>query len=269
MVSSRNLHLKQHEFAGMISEISNNWFVCPLTNPEAETRLFLFPYAGGGPAAFGKWPAELPGNIETWIVHYPGRGSRHNELPVKQIITLTERLFQAIQPLLDKPFAFFGHSLGGLVAFGLTRNLHRQNLPQPQMLFISACGAPGIPDPHPPIHALPDAEFPQALQDLNGIPAEIFNLPELMELLLPALRADFEAIESYRYTSNELPLNCPIIALGGLYDPRVSRERLDGWTLQTNAGFKSHYFPGDHFFINTAREAVIAFIATELTLSHA
>jgi medium-chain acyl-[acyl-carrier-protein] hydrolase len=253
----------------MISDSSNNWFVCPQANPGAETRLFLFPYAGGGPAAFGKWPAALPSTIETWIAHYPGRGSRHNELPIKQISTLVERLSRAIQPLLDKPFAFFGHSLGALLAFELTRQLRQQNFPQPQILFVSACGAPGIPDPHPPIHALPDPEFLKALQDLNGIPADVMNIPELMELLLPTLRADFEAIEYYGYTLNEFSLNCPIIALGGLDDPRVSRERLEGWNQQTNASFKSRYFPGDHFFINTARESVIAAITTELISSHA
>jgi medium-chain acyl-[acyl-carrier-protein] hydrolase len=249
--------------------ISDNWFVCPGANPGAETRLFLFPSAGGGPAAFGKWPAELPGTIETRIAHYPGRGSRHNEAPIKQISVLVERLSQAIQPLLDKPFAFFGHSLGGLVAFELSRQLHLQNYLKPQILFISACGAPGMPDPHPPIHALPDPEFLQAIQDLNGIPAELTNIPELMELLLPTLRADFAAVENYNYLLNDFSLDCPIIAFGGLDDPRVSSERLEGWGSHTKVGFKLKCFPGDHFFINTARKAVIASITDELISAHA
>jgi len=251
------------------SSNSNNWFVCPQIKPEAETRLFLFPYAGGGPAAFNKWSAELPGNMETRIAHYPGRGSRHNEPPIKQISLLVERLSQAIQPLLDKPFGFFGHSLGGLVAFELARQLSQRNLPQPQNLFISACGAPHLPDPHPPIHALPDSEFLKALKELNGIPAEIANHSELMELLLPSLRADFEADENYQFTSNGYRLTCPIIAFGGLDDPRVSLERIEGWALHTNASFELQYFSGDHFFINTSRESVIASIVTEITTSHA
>jgi medium-chain acyl-[acyl-carrier-protein] hydrolase len=253
----------------VISDSSNNWFVCPQANPGAETRLFLFPYAGGGPAAFGKWPALLPNAIETRIAHYPGRGSRHNEAPIKQISALVERLSQAIQPLLDKPFAFFGHSLGGLVAFELGRQLRLQNFSRPQILFVSACGAPGIPDPHPPIHALPDQEFVRALQGLNGIPAEVMKVPQLMELLLPTLRADFAAVENYKHRPNELSLDCPIIAFGGQDDPRVSSERLEGWAAHTHAGFKSQYFPGDHFFINTARETVIASITDPLIAARA
>jgi medium-chain acyl-[acyl-carrier-protein] hydrolase len=253
----------------MISDSSNNWFVCPQANPGAETRLFLFPYAGGGPAAFGRWPAEFPSTIETRIAHYPGRGSRHNEAPIKQISALVESLFKAIHPLLDKPFAFFGHSLGGLVAFEVGRQLRLQNLPRPQILFVSACGAPDIHDPHPPIHALPEPAFLVSLQDLNGIPAEVLMVPELMELLLPTLRADFAAVETYEYIPNEYALDCPIIAFGGQDDPRVSSERLEGWAAHTNAGFKAQYFAGDHFFINTAREALIATIANELISAHA
>jgi len=237
---------------------SNNWFVCPQPNSSAEIRLFFFPYAGGGPTVFNKWPAEFPSNMEIWIAHYPGRGSRYNEPLIKELITLVEKINDAIQPLLDKPFIFFGHSMGGMIAFELIRNLRQRKLPQPNILFISACGAPQLPDPQSPIHTLPDAEFIKSLQELNGIPSEVVNHPELMELLLPTLRADFEAIESYQYISNEYPLSCPIIALGGHDDPRVSQERLEGWASHTNTNFKTIYFPGGHFFINMNKDAVIA-----------
>jgi medium-chain acyl-[acyl-carrier-protein] hydrolase len=247
----------------------NPWYVCSHINAGAETRLFLFPYAGGGPAVFSKWSTELPNHMEAWIAHYPGRGSRYHEPPIKRLPALVERLSQAIQSLLDKPFAFFGHSLGGLIAFELARQLCQQNLPQPQILFVSACSAPHLPDPHPPIHTLPDTEFLKSLEGLGGFPHELLQLPDAMELFLPILRADFEAIESYVYTSDEPPLNCPIVAFGGLDDPRVSRERIEGWALHTNSSFSSQYFPGDHFFINTAREPVIASLIVELISSHA
>lgn len=248
---------------------SNNWFVLPKTNPAAEIRLFIFPYAGGGPAAFSKWALALPENIETRIVHYPGRGSRFTETPINKLDILVESIFQAIQPLLDKPFALFGHSLGGLVAYELSHSLCRNEGPRPNILFISACGAPQLSEPYPPIHTYPDPEFVKALREFNGTPSEIVNNPELMELLLPTLRADFEAVERYHYNSRDLPLECPIVAFGGLDDPRVSRERLEGWGSHTETDFKSQYFPGDHFFINTAREAVIASITSELTAAYA
>jgi medium-chain acyl-[acyl-carrier-protein] hydrolase len=248
---------------------ANKWFVCPRANPEAETCLFLFPYAGGGPAVFNKWVSEFPSNTESWIAHYPGRGSRHHETPIKQISALAENLFHAIQPLLSKPFVFFGHSLGGLVAFELARHLRRKDLPQPQILFISGCGAPHLPDPHPPIHSLPDMEFLKSLQQLNGIPAELSHQPDVMQFLLPSLRADFEAVELYGYVSDEAPLPIPIVAFGGSHDPRLSRERIDGWAVHSDSGFQSQYFPGDHFFIHTAKGSVIAAMSAELISIHA
>jgi len=247
----------------------STWFVNWHNNPSAEARLFLFPYAGGGPAVFGKWAADLPDTFEMWTVHYPGRGSRHNEPPIKQIDSLAEQLSHAILSQLDKPFIFFGHSLGGLVAFELTRQLRQQNLPRPTILFVSACGAPHLPDPHAPIHALPEAEFLKSLEQLNGIPPEILHQPEVMQLLLPIVRADFEAIEGYVYSAEVPALDCPIVAFGGLDDPRVSRERIEGWALHTVSPFKSQYFPGDHFFLNTAREAVIASFTSELMAAYA
>ena len=251
-----------------MSTKSNPWLVCPQANPEAEIRLFFFPYAGGGPPAFSQWIKELPTHMEGMIVHYPGRGSRYQEPAIKVLSTLVEKLSQAMQTFLDKPFAFFGHSLGGQVAFELTRQLRSRDLPGPKVLFISACGAPHVLDPHPPIHQLPEAEFLEALRALNGIPSEIQGNTEIMELLLPTLRADFEAIESHEANSDVSPIDTPIIVYGGLDDPRVSLERLEGWALLTSAGFKSRYFPGDHFFINTARESITASIAAELESSY-
>jgi len=246
---------------------SIKWFVCPRSKPDAEIRFFIFPYAGGGPAAFGKWAGEFPDNIESWLIHYPGRGSRYNETLIKELAILVESIQLAIQPLLDKPFAFFGHSLGGLIAFELTRSLAQDNLPQPNVLFISACGAPHIPDPNPPIHTLPDSEFVKALQELNGTPEEVSTHPELLEILLPTLRADFEAAESYQYNPNGHLLSCPIVAFGGDNDPRVSRERMEGWASQTNSRFKSIFFPGDHFYFNSVQHEIIQLITTEMIFS--
>lgn len=242
---------------------SNLWFVCPQPNPKAHTRLFIFPYAGGGPSAFTKWCKEFPDTIEVWIVHYPGRGSRYKEAPIKELTVLVESIHQAIQVLLNKPFAFFGHSIGGLIAFELTRSLRRLNLPRPTQLFVSACAAPHIPNSNPLIHSFSDIEFLKSLKDLNGIPSEVLQHPDLMNLLLPTLRADFELLETYPFTTAP-PLNCPIVAFGGLDDPRVSRERVEGWARHTDSRFESNYFPGGHFFINTAKEAITESITKEI-----
>ena len=245
--------------------MKNRWLVCPQPNSSATARLFLFPYAGGAPSSFNKWAVDFPKTIEVSIVHYPGRGSRFNEQPIKELFVLVEEIAKAIQPELDKPFFFFGHSFGAVLAFEVARRIR----PQPQILFVSACGAPHVPNPNRPIHALSDSEFISSLQELNGLPAEAMNNAELMELLLPILRADFEAIENYQYTSNEHRLECPIVAFGGTDDSHVDRARLDAWEHQTNSNFKTKFFQGDHFFINTERRSVVDSIITEIRSSHA
>lgn len=245
--------------------MKNRWLVCPQPNSSATARLFLFPYAGGAPSSFNKWATEFPNDIEVSIVHYPGRGSRFNEPPIKELFVLVEKIANAVQPELDKPFFFFGHSFGAMLAFELARRIS----PQPQILFVSACGAPHIQNLNRPIHDLSDSEFIKSLQELNGLSTEVASNAELMELLLPVLRADFEAIEKYQYTSTEHRLECPIIAFGGSEDFHVDRARLDAWEHHTNVNFKSKIFPSDHFFINTARRLVIDSMLTEMRLHHA
>ena len=245
--------------------MKNRWLVCPQPNSSATARLFLFPYAGGAPSSFNKWASEFPSHIEVSTVHYPGRGSRYNEPPINELSILVEEIKRAIQPELDKPFFFFGHSLGAVLAFELARRIN----PQPQILFVSACGAPHVPNPNRPIHDLPDSEFIKSLQDLNGLPTEVSNNAELMELLLPTLRADFEVIENYKYIPNENQLNCPIIAFGGANDSHVDSFRLNDWAYLTNGSFKTQAFPGNHFFINTARQSVITSMKAEIDSLHA
>ena len=242
---------------GPVSVKSPAWFVCPRASTDAERRLFFFPYAGGSPAAFGKWLPALPGHIEGWAAHLPGRGSRRLETPYRSLSAVIEDLGRAIRPLLDRPYAFFGHSLGALAAFELTRQLRRYDLPQPQTLFVSGCQAPQLPRSQRAVHALPDTEFLEALKAFNGIPDEVLRQPEVIELLLPVLRADFEAFETYAY-AHEPPLDCRIAAFMGDADPRVRPENAEAWASQTNSSFKSEYFHGDHFFINANREAIIA-----------
>lgn len=154
--------------------------------------------------------------------------------------------------------------MGGLIAFELACQLRGRNLPEPRILFVSACGAPQILDPHPPIHSLPDSEFLESLKKLNGIPSEVLQHPEMIQLLTPMIRGDFEAVETYRFKHGENPLGCSIIAFGGTEDPRISHERLEGWAFQTSSRFETKYFPGDHFFVNSAKESILQYMALEI-----
>ncbi|MEM9903516.1 MAG: thioesterase II family protein [Cyanobacteria bacterium P01_D01_bin.44] len=236
---------------------SNSWVTCPRPKPQANLRLFCFPYAGGGAlSCFRDWPKQLPPTIEVCTIELPGRGMRLNEPPFTQLTLLAEGIAQSLLPYLNKPFVFFGHSMGGLTSFEVARFLRRSHSRSPIHLFVSGRRAPQIPDSAPPIHTLPDADFIEELRRLNGTPEAVLANRELMQLLLPALRADFTVLETYVYQP-ESPLNCPITAFGGLQDPDVSCEMLEAWQKQTSAAFSTRMFLGDHFFMHTAQSPLL------------
>ena len=231
---------------------ADTWFVCHRPNPQARLRLFCFPYAGGGATIFHNWPNLLPPTFEVRSVQLPGRGRRLMEKPLTLMPELVEAIAQAMLPHLDKPFAFFGHSLGAIVSFEVTRQLRRLKQPEPQHLFVSGSGAPQTSRTGRLLHKLPDSKFLKSLGELNGTPREILESNELMQLLLPTLRADFALSETYVYTS-EPPLDCPMTAFGGLQDAEVSRRGLEAWRSQTSASFSLQMFAGDHFFLHDAK----------------
>lgn len=241
----------------------NSWLVSPSPNSQASLRLFCFPYAGGGVQMFHAWPESLPPSVEVCAIQLPGRGARLREAPFTELAPLVRAVALALLPILDKPFAFFGHSLGALVSFELARELRRLHGPMPRHLFMSGRGAPHMPEPDPRIHALPEPAFLRELRRLNGTPGEVLEHKELMQLLLPSLRADFAVSETYVYSS-EPPLDCPVSAFGGLQDPGVSHDRLNEWRAQTCACFSLHMFPGDHFFTRTAQPRLLCTLSQEL-----
>jgi len=228
------------------------WFTSQRPNAGARLRLFCFPYAGGGAAIYRLWPQSLPSEVEACMAQLPGRGTRLREEPFTNLDALVAAVAEAIAPLLDKPFALFGHSMGAMISFELARRLREQGQPQPSHLFISGRRAPQLPNDDPISYNLPDAELGQELLRLNGTPKEVLEHPELMELMLPLLRADFSVVETYDYRPG-VPLDCPLTVFGGLRDAEVSREQLDAWREQTTGEFALRMLPGDHFFLNDAQ----------------
>lgn len=244
----------------------NSWITCPKPNPQAELRLFCFPYAGGSSLIFRTWASSLPKKIEVCPVELPGRGTQMKSPPFTKMEPLVSAIASIILPYLDKPFAFFGHSMGGLLSFELARRLRKEYGKQPSHLFVSASRAPQIPSPKPPIHALPETEFKQELHRLNGTPASVLENTELMQLLTPLLRADFAVLETYVY-AQEPPLECPIAAFGGLEDQEVNTQELEGWRSQTQNSFQLEMFSGDHFFIHSAQSLLLENLAKYLKAS--
>jgi surfactin synthase thioesterase subunit len=238
------------------SKPARPWIAHAQLNPRARLRLFCFPYAGGNAALYRRWHQELPPDVEVLPVELPGRGSRFRDPPFNHLGPLVEALVPALSSLMDMPCAFFGHSMGALISFELARELRRRGLPQPTQLFVSARRAPHVPDDDPPIHDLPEPEFVEELRTLNGTPEEVLQHPELMNLMIPLLRADFAINETYAFAS-DMPLDSPIHVFGGLEDEEVNREQLGAWEEHTTAGFKLRMFPGDHFFISGAAHAAL------------
>jgi medium-chain acyl-[acyl-carrier-protein] hydrolase len=225
--------------------------------------VFCFPQAGGGASVFHTWANGVAENIEIWSVQLPGRERRMFETPFTSIEPVVHAVKAGILPLLDKPFVFFGHSLGGWIAFELARSLRRSGAPMPVALLASGAGAPQVPRRNRQIHQLSDTDFLDALVELNGIPTAALENQELLDLVLPALRADFTIYETYSYSA-EPPLDCRVSAFGGEGDPRVSIEELELWNQQTSGEFSVRAFPGDHFFIRSAWQLVLAAVNEEV-----
>jgi surfactin synthase thioesterase subunit len=239
------------------------WILRPRPRPEARLRLFCFPYAGGGASAFRGWPAALPAEIETLAVQPPGREGRFREAAHRSLPELVAATAEGLAPFLDVPFAFFGHSLGALVGFELARLLRRRGL-GPQRLLVSACRAPQRPDPHPPLRGLADADFVREVRRrYDAIPEEIAANAEMLDLLLPTLRADFESFETYDYAALP-PLACPISCFGGTGDHFATQAELQDWRAQTAGAFQLRLYDGGHFFAQQHEAALLADVAADL-----
>jgi medium-chain acyl-[acyl-carrier-protein] hydrolase len=230
-----------------------SWTV-PEPAPGARFRLFCLPYAGGGASVFKDWRLHGP-DVELLAVQLPGREGRYTERPIDDMAELIECLADGIGEALDRPFALFGHSLGALVAFELARHLRRTGGALPERLFVAASPPPQDPQGDR-TYDLPDDEFVQFLRELAGTPQEVFELPGLLELALPVLRADFRIVDEYRYQP-EPPLPCPIRAFAGIADAAAGPQVMEGWAAQTSSSFSLLTLPGGHFFLDDYCEAVL------------
>ena len=241
-----------------------SWLKVPRPDPHARLRLFCIPHAGGGAATFRLWQENLPAGVEVAAVQLPGREERLMEEPFSAIEPIVEVLAGELEPHLGLPYAIFGHSMGSLIGFELLRELRRRGLPGARHLFTSAHRAPQLPDRFPPIHHLPDEEFLHEVDTRYGaVPAAARADAELMELLLPGLRADVTVCDTYTYR-DDAPLECAISTFGGEGDHQVNREELEAWGEQTRGPFSFTLFSGDHFFLQTEQEALLRTVSEGL-----
>lgn len=227
-------------------------------NPRAKVRLFCFPAAGGGTLAYRDWSRQLSSDVELRPVRLPGREMRINEARFQEALAAAGALASGLRPYLDRPFAFFGHSMGALLAFELARELRRRGGAMPFSLMVSGRRAPRIPLARDFFHTLPDSKFVDILRTYyaGGTPEAVLQEEQLMALFLPTLRSDFAVTDAYAY-SPEPPLDCPIYAFGGESESEFSEADLDAWREETTGSFRLELFPGGHFYLNESSQPAL------------
>jgi len=230
-------------------------------------RLFCFPYAGGGQPIFRRWQEGTLENVEVHPVELPGRGRQLSTPAARRIHALVDAVLDGIGPLVGRRFAFFGHSMGALLSFEVARALRARHGVEPVALYVAAQPAPHLPSRQQLVHGLSDAALRAELRRIGGTPPEVLANDEFMALLLPTLRADFEACETYSYSESEL-LHCPIVAYGGSEDSEVTEEHLWAWAELTTGAFALAMLPGGHFFVDENRQVLLAALNASLKLWH-
>jgi surfactin synthase thioesterase subunit len=223
--------------------------------------LFCFPYAGGSASAYNKWRHFLDRQIELQPVELSGRGRRIYEPLYDSVEDAVNDVYSMINGQLSGiPYALYGHSMGGMIAYELAYRIRENNLTQPLHIFFSGRGAPDIPYEDEEIfHTMPEEEFKEKVLQLGGTPKEFFDHPELLEVLLPTLRSDFKVAETYEHNSEVIPFDHDISVLIGK-DEEVSAEQMHGWRKHTKKVCHLYYFEGEHFFIHEETEKVVSIL---------
>jgi medium-chain acyl-[acyl-carrier-protein] hydrolase len=240
---------------------TNSMIYRPKPKTKPRVRLLCFPYAGAGASIFWPWPNHLPEDFEVVSLHLPGRAHRLREPPLTRIETMVELAFESFRGLLDQPFAVFGHSLGAVVGAEFVRIASGRGL-EAAHLFVSS--RPPFLQPTRQLHKLADPDFISAMNErYQGIPKEILADQDLVELLLPALRADIEALETFVHTGRA-KLGCPTSVYGGEADPTVSLADLQAWNKEVLAPCDIRLFGGGHFYLNTQAKALLAAVSSKL-----
>ncbi|MCP4216491.1 MAG: thioesterase [bacterium] len=219
-------------------------------------KLFCIPYAGGSAMVYGTWKNFLDRRIVLHPVELPGRGKRINEPYCANIMESAEDVLKTIKyELLDgTPYAFFGHSLGSIIAYQTAQLIRERRMPEPAHIFFSGRGAPHIlRSDKKPYYLLPDDEFKEKVLDLGGTPEEFFQHPELMEILLPLLKSDFKISGQYKHPEKITPLTCDISIMTGKEED-LKPGQVEGWEDHTTEKCILYHFEGGHFFLNHKKE---------------
>ena len=229
----------------------------------SEIQLVCFPHAGGSASFFFPVAKALSPAIDVAAVQYPGRQDRRNEPNIDNIPDLADAIFPALRPLADRPLAFFGHSMGAILAYEVALRLEKDGAPPLIRLFASGRRAPSRYRDET-VHKRDDAGIIAELRGLSGTNADLLGDPEMLAMILPAIKSDYKAIETYQDVPGRT-LSCPILAMIGDSDPKVSAEEAKAWSEHTTGPFETRTLPGGHFYLVDQAPQLIKLISDDLT----
>jgi surfactin synthase thioesterase subunit len=232
-----------------MSTPANRWFHTIEHRPEASLRLFLFHYAGSGPAMYHEWSGLLPADVDLQLLHLPGRQERRADPAYTEIGPLIAELHDAfVAEVDDRPYAFFGHSMGALLAYRLAVALDASGERPPALLAASGWAPVGFRTPGPELMDLPQEQIVEWAKGLGGLPPEIYENPEMLALVIPAMRSDLAVCIDYR--DDEAPVSCPIVSYSGRSDPLMTEGAMSSWVPRCPEYLGNVEFPGGHFFMH-------------------
>ncbi|MFI7098967.1 thioesterase II family protein [Streptomyces sp. NPDC050161] len=231
-------------------------------SPESRVRLVCFPHAGGSASSYLSLSRQLPAEIEAWALQYPGRQERRAEQPFTGLPELADAVFDVLRPQLAEPYAFFGHSMGSVVAFEVARRFERAGLASPVQLFASARRPPSSPQ-RTTIRLRDDDGLVAEMERLGGTAPGVLDDEELRAMVLPVVRADYHALETYTCDQGAV-VHCPLTALSGDADPSLAVTEVEGWREHTTGAFGVSVYSGGHFYLDGNVPAVTREIATTL-----
>ncbi|MET8327366.1 alpha/beta fold hydrolase [Streptomyces sp. NPDC005181] len=250
----------------MSSNTAGRWLRRFHPSPEAAVRLAILPHAGGSASFYFPFSEALSGAVEVLAVQYPGRQERSREPGITDLMQLADRITEALTAEADdRPTALFGHSMGAMLAFEVASRLQSAGAAVP-VLFTSGRRAPSRHRDMESVHTFTDTRLVAELKELDGTDSELLDDPNVLSMVLPAIRSDYEAVETYRYQPQP-KLFCPVMALVGDSDPRVDLDEARAWADHTAHSFELRVFPGGHFYLSAQRTAVVEAVKQRLAAS--
>ncbi|MFC7310258.1 thioesterase II family protein [Streptomyces monticola] len=230
--------------------------------PQAAHRLVCFPHAGGSASFYFPVSRALAPDVDVLAIQYPGRQDRRHEPCIDSIGELADLLAAELRPWCDKPVTFFGHSMGASLGYEVALRLEAEQLAL-HGLFVSGRRAPSTPRDER-VHLKDDDGLIADIMRLSGTDTQVLGDPEIMRMILPAIRADYRAAETYREEPGRTPLTCPVFALTGDDDPQVTLDEARAWASHTTGAFHLEVLPGGHFYLNSQASQVMSLITSHL-----